>query len=47
MLLGLVAVLTPFVWLVAWPEEHPITSWIAVSFLVLVGLIAATSGRVS
>ena len=43
-ILALVAVLAPFLWLVAWPHEHPITSWIAVSFLVLVGLIAVFGG---
>jgi hypothetical protein len=37
--LALVAVLSPFLWLVAWPHGHPPTSWIAVSFLVLVGLL--------
>jgi hypothetical protein len=42
--LALVGVLSPFLWLAAWPHEHPLTSWIAVSFLVLVGLLAVRGG---
>jgi hypothetical protein len=38
--LALAAVLSPFLWLAMWPHGHPVTSWIAISFLVLVGLLA-------
>jgi len=38
--LALVAVLSPFLWLAAWPHDHPLTSWIGVAVLVLVGLFA-------
>ena len=37
----LLAVCSPFIWLASWPEGHPITSWIGVTLLVLVGLAAA------
>jgi hypothetical protein len=42
--LALVAVLSPFLWLAAWPHDHPITSWIGVAVLVLVGLFAVRGG---
>lgn len=38
---ALIALLAPVLWLAAWPHEHPITSWLAVAFLVLIGLVAA------
>jgi len=44
--LALVAVLSPLLWLVAWPHGHPLTSWIAVSILVLVGLLAVRGGGI-
>jgi hypothetical protein len=38
--LALVAVLSPFAWLAAWPHDHPLMSWIGAAVLVLVGLFA-------
>jgi hypothetical protein len=37
--LALVPILSPFLWLAAWPHHHPLTSWIGVAVLVLVGLL--------
>jgi hypothetical protein len=42
--IALVAVLSPFLWLAAWPHDHPLTSWIGVAVLVLVGLLAVRGG---
>jgi hypothetical protein len=36
---AVIAILTPFLWLASWRHEHPITSWIAVAILVVVGLL--------
>jgi hypothetical protein len=46
-ILALAAVLSPFLWLAVWPHGHPVTSWVAVSFLVLVGLLAMLGASTS
>jgi Ca2+/H+ antiporter len=45
--LALIAVVSPFLWLVGWSHGHPLTSWIAAWALVLMGVFALRSANVA